>query len=264
VTTLSSLSALVGAIGRARSIALVAYQLPRGKVLDALEQAAQRGCCVRVRLEANPYPDRSSGILRHNRSVVRELRRCGADAGFGDLGANAPLHAKAAEVDGALYLDDVNFAKNGTLLRVSGSAKVAWDKRTALDSEKRLIESSNDRDRIDVESESIGRGSVVYSALLRLALAGQHPRLLISREALTPKERGLLGRLQRLGVDVRACSANEKFAVTGDRAWVGSANATSSYPKNDVDWSLVTKSRAIISHLREGFDSRWQRARLKI
>jgi hypothetical protein len=260
VTTLSSLSALIRAVERARTVSLVAYQLPRGELLDALERAAQRGCRVRVRLEAKPYPDPSDGILRHNRSVVRELRQCGADAGFADVDAGAPLHAKAVEVDRTLYLDDVNFAKNGTLLRVCGRTNIAWNKRAALDSEKRLLERRGNGDRVEVESESIGAGSVIYSALLRLGMTGPHPRLLISREAITQQERKLLGRLENCGVEVRDCSANEKFAVSGARGWIGSANATSSYPNNDVDWSLVTQSRVIVNYLRKSFESRWQRA----
>lgn len=243
---------------------MIAYQLPRGEVLEALEQAARRGCRVRVRVEAKPYPDASSGILRHNRSVVRELRRCGADAGFDDLDGSTPLHAKAAEVDGALYLDDVNFAKNGTLLRVRSRTTIAWNKRAALDSEKRAIESAKRRDRVEVESESIGGGSVIYSALLHLARTGSHPRLLISREALSEEERRLLGHLESNGVEVRACNANEKFAVAGKRAWIGSANATSSYPKNDVDWGLATKSRSIVARLRANFELRWERARTTV
>lgn len=264
MTTLSSPSVLIRAIDRARSVSVIAYQLPRGKVLDALEQAARRGCSVHVRLEAKPYPDPTGGIVRHNRSVVRELRRCGADAGFEDADASKPLHAKAADVDGTLYLDDVNFAKRGTLLRVCGRAAIAWDKRSALDSERRLIESRNWVGRVEVASETIGRGSAIYSSLLRLGVLGAHPRLLISREALTPQERKLIGRLESCGVDVRSCDANEKFAVAGARAWIGSANATSPYPKNDIDWGLVTKNRSIIAHLRRAFESRWRDARLRV
>jgi hypothetical protein len=264
VTTLSSPSALLRAIARARTVSLVAYQLPRGKVLDALEAAARRGCRVRVRVEAKPYPDPSDGIEHHNRSVVRELRRCGADAGFADVDSSAPLHAKAADVDGVLYLDDVNFAKNGTLLRIVGQAAIAWNKRAALDSEKRLVEGAKGNDRIEVESESIGTGSVVYAALLRLGREGLRPRLLISREALTAQERTLVGNLKSGGVEVRACRANEKFAVAGARAWVGSANATSSYPKNDVDWGLVTKERSVVNHLRQSFESRWENSRVRV
>ncbi len=198
--------------------------------MDALEAAARRGARVEVRLEGRPFPDVRRGIERHNEHVVEELRHCGASARLVDRNGRVPLHAKAARIDGTLYVDDVNFAERRG-------------------------------DRLEIETESIG-GTKIYGDLCRRARAGARPRLLVSHGALTTKERRWLRRLEQSGVDVRACNANEKFAFAGDRAWIGSANATSLYPKTQtIDWDLTTHSRAVVARLRATFETRWQHAR---
>ncbi len=280
---LTSQSAMTSALERAHDVTLVAYLLPRGRVFDALAAALQRGAHVTVRLEGHPYADAHGGIRRLNRSVVDELKRAGADARLvRERGSDESLHAKAALIDGALYVDDVNFSSGdaGTVLRddsrrdaralrdaVAGrvdapSREFAWRKRDALSLEARLLAGARSRDDVIVESESVGIGNAVYSRLERLGRAGRSPRLLVSREALSGRERSRLARLAANGVRVRVCASNEKFALAGDRAWTGSANATSAYPNpNQLDWGARTRDRAIVAHLRDRFESRWQSAR---
>lgn len=260
----SSVTAMVRALSRAQTISLVAYQLPYGAILDALKDAARRGARVGVNLEARPFPDRGGGIALHNRHVVDDLRRSGVDARLVDDRGDAPLHAKAARIDGVLYVDDVNFANRGTLLRITAnSPSPVWSKGRALAIEAALLERSRRGDAVEVETESIGGGNAVYGRLLRLGLAGEHPRLLVSSEAVTGKERTRLVRLAQAGVEVRTCSADEKFALSGQRAWIGSANATAPYPNPDtVDWGLATHNRSIVRHLRAQFESRWEHARV--
>lgn len=281
--SLSSLPRAAAAIERARSVTLVAYLLPRGAVVDALADAARRGARVTVRLEGKPYFDSSGGVARLNRAVVDELVRAGADARLVDEDGTKPqLHAKAVLVDGTLYLDDVNFARKGeeTIVRDERRADAralrdavaeridppsrsfALRKVDALHLEAAALDAARRRDRIDVETESAGSGNVVYARLERLGREGLRPRLLVSREALTTKERSLLQRLESYGVRVRVCASNEKFAVAGRNAWLGSANATSPYPDTEqLDWGACTKSRSIASHLRARFEATWQTAR---
>ena len=212
---LSSLSRVAAAIERARSVTLVAYLLPRGTIVDALADAARRGARVTVRLEGKPYFDSSGGVARLNRAVVDVLARAGADARLvDDDGTKPQLHAKAVLVDGTLYLDDVNFARSGTILRDDRRADAralrdavadridppsrsfALRKVDALRLEAAALDAARRRDRIEVETESAGSGNAVYARLERLGRAGLRPRLLVSREALTTKERSVLHRLQ--------------------------------------------------------------------
>ncbi|HEY9086303.1 MAG TPA: hypothetical protein VIN40_10285 [Candidatus Tyrphobacter sp.] len=280
---LTSQSAMTAALERARDVTLVAYLLPRGPVFDALAAAARRGARVIVRLEGNPYADARGGIRRLNQSVVQELARDGAEARLVDAdGKGESLHAKAALIDGALYVDDVNFSRgdSGTLLRddsrsdahalrdaVAGRVDrperdFAWRKRDALALEARTLAAARRRDDVIVETESVGSGNAVYSKLERLGRAGRSPRLLVSRHALTDKERRRLALLEANGVRVRVCASNEKFALAGHHAWIGSANATSAYyDPNQLDWGANTRDRAIVAHLRARVESRWQSAR---
>jgi hypothetical protein len=280
---LSSERRLVGALDRARDVTLVAYLLPRGAIFDALAGAARRGAHVTVRLEGRPYYDATGGVRRSNESVARELSRAGVDARVVDDDGEQPqLHAKAVAVDGALYLDDVNFSSNGKgmILRdgsqadaqrlrdvVEGrtehsSPSLALRKEGALEMEAALLETASRRDDVIVESESVGSGNPVYSRLERLGLAGRAPRLLVSREALSAKERRLVRRLVSDGVRVRVCPSNEKFALAGTRAWIGSANVTSAYYTPDqLDWGVRTRSRPIVSQLRARFEARWSAGR---
>ncbi len=282
MVTLSSQGLLLRALGRAKEVTLVAYLLPHGAVFEALAEAARRGAHVVVRLEGKPYYDARGGVHRLNESAVAELARAGADARLVDeSGAGPSFHAKAAVVDAALYLDDVNFSRgaSGTILRDSSradaqalrdaiagrsgqpSTRFALRKADALALEAALLSKARARSDVIVESESIGAGSAIYSKLERLGRAGREPRLLVSRQALSDKERPALRHLAENGVSVRICTSNEKFALAGDRAWVGSANATSPYYDADqLDWGVRTRGTAIVNELRSRFESRWNGA----
>ena len=124
--------------------------------------------------------------------------------------------------------------------------------------------------RLDVESESFGSGPI-YGALLRRADAHLPTRLIVAgREAAEPRnaaERTCLARLAALGVDVRTgdrrgSDLNEKVAVAGTSAWVGSANAT--YAGGafgaQLDWGVVSGDRAVVDGLRDAFARNWARA----
>ncbi len=279
---LSSQAQLVSAVERAHDVTLVAYLLPRGPTFEALAAAAGRGAHVVVRLEGRPYYDARGGLRRVNQSVVDELARDGADARLVDDDGTAPVHAKAALIDGRLYLDDVNFARDEESTIVRDDARrdaralrdaiagrfdsphrdFALRKSDALALEAGVLDAASHPSDAAVESESVGSGNAVYSALERLGAAGCAPRLLVSREALCAKERSLLERLRTNGVRVRVCSSNEKFALAGNLAWVGSANATSAFLTPDqLDWGARTGKRVVVDELRAHFESRWRSAR---
>ena len=272
---------MLDAMRSARRISLGAYVLG-GRMLDALASAAARGARVRVFLAATDFP-------RVNDDAAGRLRAAGAAVTIVDPqpGRRAALHAKLALIDDVAYVDDCNWTASAgdTILRDDRPADLAavrdalefgagdapsqdfaMRKSDALASEAGLLDGSrSDCDRIAVESESFGCRNAVYGALERAAERGGRPRLLVSERDLRGNgpERTALDRLVSDGVRVRVTSAsNEKFALAGDAAWLGSANATPAYVRPDqIDWGMRTRDRAIVAHLRDTFDRRWNEAK---
>ena len=256
---LTSTGAVVDQIARARSIAAEAYTL-HGPVLFALEDAARRGARVCVRLEGRPYDDPKGGLAAENARLAAELRVCGAQATLAH-----PLHAKALDLDGVLYLDEKNWQRNDLVLRVSDASQahaVATIKHEALAREARLLRDSRGHDTV-VESESFGCCNAVYGALSTLARRGASPRLLVAQRDLRNNEREaqVLEKLSNDGVRVRVCKDSEKLAVTGRSAWLGSANATAAFGDSDmIDWGLCTRDSAIVSAVRTRLEAAWNGA----
>ncbi len=284
--TLSSTAELLSRIERARDVSLIAYTLPKGRVLDGLAAAAKAGTHVRVRLEGYIYKD-DGGVTAANAAAIAELRAAGADAQLVHPDQRAPdamLHCKAALVDGELFLDDRNWPDDGadTILRddFSRDARIVADavveredaptpffavaKRESLASEARLLNEARRGDDVIVESESFGANNRVYSALDALGRADAHARLLVSARDMqgNANEQGALRKLSADGVSIRVCDADEKFAVVREsRGWIGSANATASFDHPDqFDWGARTDAPAILAHVRRTFEERWQQA----
>lgn len=257
------------AIKRARTLELTASLLERGNgaVFTALEAAAQRGARVRVRLEADPYDPRGSGgKARANAAAVTELRACGVDAALVASGPAAPLHLKAAIVDGRLFLDDRNWLADGrdviaAIGGVADAAHIAVRKGEATAMEADVIARAG-RGAIAAESESFGSG-VVARALVERAKAGAAVRLLISSSDFrgAPEAR-VLARLCASGAQVRVESGGSsgKLCVAGACAWVGSANATAGFP-DTIDWGARTRAASAVNTLRARFERNWQAAR---
>jgi hypothetical protein len=256
---LSSTSDVVAALGRARAIDAQAYTL-HGDVLHALENAARRGARVSVRLEGEPFDN--PRLAKENERVVDALRAAGADASLGH-----PLHAKAIEADGALYLDDQNWGRHDLVLRDDDSAEaatIAMRKSDALAKEASLLLGESDGRRVIVETESFSRYNAVSAALESLAREGRAPRLLVSARDLrgNEKERSALARLAAEGVAVRICETSEKFALVGNQAWVGSANATVAFGESNMtDWGLCTDNAAVVDAVRSRIEERWNGAK---
>ena len=255
---LGSTDAVVAGIARGREICAEAYML-QGPVLRALEAAARNGAGVSVRLEGAPFDDPTGYVAKGNAKAVAELCSAGAVATLAH-----PLHAKALTIDGVLYLDEKNWRRGDLVLRESdaeGARNVATIKHEALDREAELL-NANAGDAI-VESESFGCCNAVYGALLRLALEGASPRLLVADRELrgNVRESGLLAALVRDGVRVRVCRDSEKLAACGDGAWLGSANATAAFGEGDmIDWGVSTRDPAIVSAVRARFEKTWRSA----
>lgn len=265
----------------AREVDVLAYTLRPGPVLDALERAARNGARVRVRLEGAPYADPRGALARLNRRFADDLAASGAEVQLAGIG-DGQVHAKAIVADGELYLDNRNWGAGDFVVYDSAAGDVAAmrdafegrpgdaahapfavDKRDAIASEAATIGASPRGADVIVESENFGYGPV-YSALAALAASGASPRLLVTdREAASSTyERDVLERLAADGVRVRVCGSTEKFALAGDRAWVGSANASPEFGKcATLDWGLCSQDAAIVGEVRARIEAHWAAAR---
>jgi hypothetical protein len=253
---LSSTSELFAALAHAKAIDLHAYTL-HGPVLRALEAAASRGARVGVTLEGSPYDDPCGQLARENRRVVAELRAAGVDASLGD-----GVHAKSIVADGTLFLDDRNWNASDIVLRDDdpAAASIPTLKHEALAAEAGLLRAARCDDGVIVASESFGCCNTVYSALDALAKRGAAPRLVVCERELrgNAREREVLGALVRDGVRVRVGRDTEKLALAGERAWIGSANATVAFGRADLpDWGLCSGDPAIVAAVRDRIESEW-------
>ena len=279
---LSSRGALFGALATARRVDLAAYTLESGRLVNALGDAARRGADVHVSLEAGPYARdsiRAAALRERNEATAARLRAHGVRVRLAHA-PEAPLHMKAAVVDATLFLDERNWPAAGsdTIVRTTARAAVtaaratiagraasapalALRKDRALADEARLIAGTRS-DRIDCESESFSASSV-SRALLGAARHGRHVRLLVASRELHGaggrRERSAVRTLRHAGVDVRASRSDEKFCVTGESAWLGSANATAGAP-HTVDWGARTRRPELVAVLERRFEANWAAA----
>ena len=278
---LSSPQEAAAAVSGAREVEVLAYTLRRGPVLDALERAARSGARVRIRLEGAPLADPRGALARLNRRFASELAACGAEvhlAGAGD----PQVHAKAIVADGKLYLDNRNWGAGDLVVYDSGAddvagmldafdgragdakcARLAVEKRAAVAGEAAMLRAGARDGDVVVESESFGYGPVC-SALQALAADGASPRLLVfeGEAKSSEREREALERLAACGVRVRVCRSTEKLALAGDRAWIGSANASPAFGKTDtLDWGLSSDDRTIVDAARGRIEAHWAAAR---
>jgi len=271
----------VRAVAAAHTIVCSAYHLtPSGPVRAALIDAARRGADVGIRLEANPYGSDGEQQGRDNADTVAAVNAAGGHARLTGTDGEPPWHMKAAVVDGVAYLDDRNWAADGkeTILRDTDPDDVAVVARTLAGTPSRdghlrttkhdavALESEVIRGAgsvpVAVETESFGLGAI-YADLLHRARAHQPTRLLVSNlelaEPTAAREARALARLAAAGVEVRAVDNDEKIAVAGERAWVGSADATyANGPAGEqVDWGLATRVPPLVDALRAAFERNW-------
>jgi phosphatidylserine/phosphatidylglycerophosphate/cardiolipin synthase-like enzyme len=258
VVALSSTREVLDGLRRATKIGVEAYTL-HGPVVSALEAAARRGARVTVGLEGKPYHDPKGRLADENARLAGELRAAGVDVILGH-----PLHAKAISADGTLYLDEKNWGLGDLVLRDDDSAEaraIPMIKHEALAAESELLRTARASDGVIVESESFGCCNPVYDALDGLGRAGAAPRLLVCAHELqgNARERRVLQNLVRDGVRVGVCKDSAKLALAGDRAWLGSANATVAFGDSDMtDWGLCTGDTDIVGAVRNRIESTWR------
>jgi hypothetical protein len=271
---------MLAAMNRARAVTFSAFALAPGAVLRGLLGAARRGAHVTVRLNGCFDHGGAAIVAVQNRSAVRMLRRLGADARLVHTrDSDGPtMHLKAAVCDKVAFLDDRNWiaGADNTVLRddsprhvaairtaASGGvpprdARPALNKYDALQLERTVI-SALPGDHIEVATETIASGSLVYGALK--AAAARHPKLLVSTYGLRGKDGIDVRRLSSYGVRVRVSRSCEKFALNAERGWIGSANATTPHLDNSTDWGAYTRSSALVRALRSRFTAEWKHAR---
>lgn len=265
----SSVAAVVQRIGHAREVAFGSFVLYPGKVRGALVAAAKRGAHVEVTLQRDPY-HASAAERRATRESIATLRAAGATVTLLDR-ARAPFHLKAAVCDGVAYLNDKNWTSDGdelivadddphdvavvrAALRGDGTARgeLRTAKGGALAQEAALIDAAGDAPVV-VESETFGDGPIA-AALLRHARRGAATTVIVAPGEARSKasERAALRALRHAGVVVRATGTNQKCALAGDAAWVGSANATyaTGAASRQVDWGMRTREPTLVAAVR--------------
>jgi hypothetical protein len=262
--SLSSVPDVLTRIASAHDVAFGSYFLTRGPVRDALAGAARHGAHVAVTLQADPY--RGSGQRApESAASARVLREAGAQVSL--LARDqVPFHLKAAVCDGVAYLDDRNWTQRGpeivvadddprdvALLRDAlaghggADATLATRKDEALRRELALIESAPHAPVV-VETERIGT-SPISAALRRHARGGAPTTLVLGRARdRSPREVATIALLAGDGVVVREGGSNQKLALAGDTAWIGSGNATAAFGRGagQLEWGMVTRDPALV------------------
>jgi phosphatidylserine/phosphatidylglycerophosphate/cardiolipin synthase-like enzyme len=279
---LSSGPAALAAVGKGRDIAMIGYTIQSRPLLHALEDAARRGARVTVRLEGEPYGDPNGSFAGYNRKLAASLAQDGVCVRLTHGSSEGPMHAKGLAIDGKVYLDDRNWARDDLILRdddpadaaavrataaggaVAGRPAFALQKREALRLEAYMLQTATAGDRVTVETETFGTSNAVCRAVDDLGKRGLHPQLLVQRReaASNPRERAALERLTRDGVEVRTTDDTEKFAVCGSRAWIGSANASPAFGNPDIiDWGACTRNRQVVQAVATRLTQRWEQGR---
>jgi nucleotide-binding universal stress UspA family protein len=270
--SLSSVPDVITRIGDARDVAFGSYFLPHGPMRDALIRAAERGAHVAVTLQADPY--RNPDGKRDNREAARLLSTAGAEVTLLPS-TRAPFHLKAAVCDGVAYLDDRNWTARGPEMviadddptdvslvrdavhdmRAGADLTLATRKDEALRREVQLVAQAGD-EPVVVETERV-RSSPLVEVLRRHARAGAPTTLVVGRTRHHSRgERGALRSLARDGVIVREGGTNEKLALVGDAAWIGSGNATGAWGRGagQIEWGLVTRDAALVEAVRSALE----------
>jgi hypothetical protein len=261
--SLSSVPDVLTRIGSARDVAFGSYFLPRGAVRDALAGAARRGAHVAVTLQADPY--RNPFGARCNADAARALRAEGADVSLLPSDS-APFHLKAAVCDGVAYLDDRNWTKRGPEIVVAdddptdvslvrdalggqggADAALATRKDVALSREIALVEGARGAPVI-VETERVAT-SPLTRALREHARGGAPTTLIVAGASRRSRqEASAIKQLAADGVVVRTGGSNQKLALAGGTAWIGSGNATGASGRSagQLEWGMLTRNATLV------------------
>jgi hypothetical protein len=277
--SVTSTGGMLAALEKARSVTFSSYFLKPGEVEDALIAAAKRHADVRVRLDGDLYAG-SKARERDNLAAVAALRKAGADVQLVHrTDSDGPaMHMKAAVCDGVAFLDDCNWSRGGDIVLRDGTpahvraireailhrdaartGRLSLTKFESLRAEAAAMRSARSREA-DVETEYLGT-STVYSAIRILLSEHVRCRVLVSERAFKESSgtRSAAQKLAKAGADIRVVKSSDKFAVAGSHAWIGSANATSVFPRpDDIEWSLTSPNRSVGRALRLRFNAHWR------
>jgi hypothetical protein len=266
--SLSSVPDVLARIASARDVAFGAYFLPPGAARRALVDAARRGAHVSVTLQDDPYRNPRGKTL--NAGAARALREAGATVTL--LRSDAvPFHLKAAVCDGAAYLDDRNWTARGpetvvadddpqdvALVRDAlaghggADAALATRKDEALRREAELVDRAGAAPVV-VETEHVST-TPLTEALCRHARGGAATTLIVAPGAHRSRtEASALRKLAADGVAIRAGGHNQKLALAGDAAWIGSGNATGAAGRSarQLEWGVVTRDPPLVAAVRD-------------
>ena len=183
----------------------------------------------------------------------------------------APFHLKAAVCDGTAYLDDRNWTKRGpetvladddppdvALVRDAlaghggADAALATRKDEALRREADLVDGAGGAPVV-VETERVST-TPLTEALRRHARGGAPTTLIVGRTAHRSRtEAAALAKLAADGVAIRTGGHNQKLALAGDAAWIGSGNATGAAGRSagQLEWGTVTREPPLVAAVRE-------------
>jgi phosphatidylserine/phosphatidylglycerophosphate/cardiolipin synthase-like enzyme len=258
---------LTDALHSAHDVRLDSYVLYNPRLIEALGAAAERGAHVEITLCTNPG-GKGDGA-EQNATVMRELQERGAIIHPVARGDADSLHDKTALVDDCLFLDDRNWRGDPAEIVLEdtdprdvsaaregrSSTHLTFTKERALKQEAALIANTPGHD-ILVSTESLGT-TAVSAALIARARSGDRVRLLYNPQTPTQSMPQTLRALRDAGVQTRASGRGHKIALVGDRAWIGSANASPRGPRHDWGMNVDASTAA---ELRRLMENAWEAA----
>ncbi|MBV8600643.1 MAG: hypothetical protein JO359_03655 [Candidatus Eremiobacteraeota bacterium] len=256
--TLGTTQTLVDALGRARRAELDAYVLANRRLIAALGDAASRGCDVHVRLCKRPHGDARLG--RTNEALARRLRARGVEVTLAPAYGPHSRHDKVALVGSRLFIDDRNWrsSPDETIVIQRARSLRTQTKAAALELERRLLAGGRGHDVL-VSTETLGPGPIADVVAAR-ARRGDRVRLLYNAaEGNAAARETTVRKLRAAGVELRPSTANHKVAVVGNRAWLGSANATAAGAGAGRE-SGVLVGGTLARTIRERAEQIWRRA----
>jgi phosphatidylserine/phosphatidylglycerophosphate/cardiolipin synthase-like enzyme len=277
--------------GAQRSVWVEVYLLTDRNVINALEDAAQRGVQVRVLLELNPY---GAGTVSPQ-ETLQELQAAGVQAEGADSTYHY-THEKAIIVDGAtLLILTANLTKSGlggssyadnreygivdsTVADVQEAASIFqadWQRTTPTLSDPNLVVSPvNARARISafiagahatllVEDEEM-YDQQSENALIAAAQRGVNVEVVLPQPSGSSSADPDVSRLLQGGVHVRYTSnvyMHAKMMVAdGHLAFVGSENFSATSLDENRELGILIADQTVIATLTQTFQQDWSSA----
>ena len=274
-----------------RSIRAEFFDLSDRQVIKSINAASRRHLDVELHIEERPHRFRHTrDAAERDAKAIAALRRA-LDPGVRLALENDPqvlMHCKAAVVDDSQALISTGnptwsgFKDDGEVLvstqdpddiadvnasiagqPVCGDRVIAGPNAALRLQLQRLFQSSSN---LCIASEDLSDPRIVSDLCARNA-AGHHDRVLISGKGMSRPQQDAAGRLQGLGVDLRATTGaymHEKFVDDGNEIYVGSANLTHNGIDEGREIGVVAPASAFgddALRLKKRFDEMWSSAK---